>query len=97
MQCIKENFRKEYILIDIEARSGFLRGFITVQMKFSIGYNPYDMREKIINKSKSDKYPLCEIVKDYSHIVQCLHRKPKNQNFIKKFKMEIKKIEKSKR
>ena len=77
-QYVKDKFKDEYVLLDVEARNVFCGGVTTSQMKCSVGYNPHGMREKIINENKSSECPLCGLEENWSHIVQCPCRKAKN-------------------
>ena len=49
---VEEKFKNHRFLVDLNARTGFTGGLTKAQIKFTFGFNPHSVREKIINEGK---------------------------------------------
>ena len=58
-QYVTHKFGKNCDIVDEKEIRIFSGGGTGAQIKCSLGVNPHGVREKIINKNKTDKCPVC--------------------------------------
>ena len=80
---MEEKFKELAMFVDLEARGGVSCNVTKSQIKCMCGFNPCGLRDKIINKHKSDQCPRCIEKEDWDHVIKCAATKSMRDEFRK--------------
>lgn len=92
-QYIKSKYSPYHLLVDLEARAIASAVLSTSELKCIAGFNQHAVRDKILNRFKSDKCDVCGSCESWSNIVTFRANARNNTKFIKTLTEELQKIE----